>query len=232
MSLILDEHDFDKIIDVPLDGVRMAGDLETLQIEKTLKDDKRVDRVIIPESCLSRRVNGIAMEILKDYKNTNSIDIVVVLTGAILFASDISRFLYTAGKINTDFHFVKTSVYEGEIKKNAEEQREVKIFLSTDDIAGKDILIIEDIVDQGFTLSWLTKYLKYEKNVNSVRICVLLNKKLDAPAPGVKQLRESLHVNYSGFSIPDRWVAGYGSNVADSFRNMPFIITINEKYYK
>jgi len=232
MSLILNEYDFDKIIDVPLDGVRMSGDLETPIIEEALKNDKRIDRIIIPESCISRRVNKIASKILRDCKNINSIDIVVVLTGAIIFASDLSRSLYTAGGINADFHLVKTSVYEGEIKKDNEEKREVRMLLPTGDIAKRDILIIEDIIDQGFTLSWLTEHLKREKKANSVKICTLLDKKLDNPTPSVKQIRENLHIDYSGFSIPDCWVAGYGIDTADNFRNMPFIITVNEEYYK
>ena len=232
MSLILNEHDFDKIIDVPIDGVRISGDLETPIAEEALKNDKRIDKIIIPASCISRRLNKIASEILIDYKNINSIDIVVVLTGAVIFASDLSRFLYTAGGINADFHLVKTSVYQGEIKKDNEEQREVRMLLPVGDIAKRDILIIEDIIDQGFTLSWLTKHLKHEKNANSVRICTLLNKKLDNPTPAVKQIRDNLHIDYSGFSIPDCWVAGYGIDTAGNFRNMPFIITVNEEYYR
>jgi len=232
MSLILNEHDFDKIIGVPIDGVRMTGDLKTAIAEEALKNDKRIDKIIIPESCISRRINKIASEILTDYKNINSIDIVIVLTGAMIFASDLSRFLYTIGGIDTNFHFVKTSVYQGEIKKDNEEQREVRMLLPADDIAKRDILIIEDIIDQGFTLSWLAKHLKHEKNANSVRICTLLDKKLDNPTPAVKQIRESLRIDYSGFSIPDYWVAGYGIDTAGNFRNMPFIITVNEEYYK
>jgi len=232
MSLILNEHDFDRIIDVPPDGIRLIGDLETPQAEEALKNDKRIDKIIIPESCLLRRVNKLASEILRDYKNADSIDMVVVLTGAIIFASDLSRFLYSVGRINTDFHFVKTSVYEGEIKKDNEEHREVRILLPTGDIAKKNVLIVEDIVDQGFTLSWLIKYLKDEKDVNSVKVCVLLDKKLDNPTPDVKQTRDNLRVDYVGFSIPDRWVVGYGCNTTDGFRNMPFIATVNEEYYK
>ena len=232
MSLILDKYDFDTIIKVPPEGVRMAIDIETPMIEDSLKKDKRIDKILIPEICLSKRINKIASEVLKDYSKEDTLNIVVVLSGGILFASDFSRLLYSISAVNTDFHFIKTSVYEGEIKKDNEEQREVKVVLPINDIAKKDILIVEDIVDQGFTLSWLIDYLKNEKNVNSVRTCVLLNKQLENPSPNVKQLRENLHIDYSGFYIPDRWVAGYGCDVADSFRNMPFIVTINEEYYK
>ena len=232
MSLILSEHDFNKTIDVPPDGVRLDGDLDTPRLEEALKNDKRIDKILIPESCILKRISRLAPEILRDYKNTDSIDIVAVLTGAVLFASDLSRLLYTAGGINTNLHFVKTSVYEKEIKKDNEEQREVRILMPAGDIAQKDILVIEDIVDQGFTLSWLTEYFRHEKKANSVRICALLDKKLDKPTPNVKQIREKLHIDYSGFSIPDRWISGYGIDTAGHFRNMPFIITVNEEYYR
>ncbi|MCL2026622.1 MAG: hypothetical protein FWG92_07450, partial [Leptospirales bacterium] len=144
MSLILDKYDFDKIIEVPLDGIRMAIDIETPMIEESLKNDKRIDKIIIPEICLSKRIKNVASEVLRDYKKTDTINIVVVLAGGILFASDFSRLLYSIGGIDADFHFVKTSVYEGEVKKDNECQREVKILLPVDNIAKKDILIVED----------------------------------------------------------------------------------------
>lgn len=232
MSFILHEYDFKYTINVPPGGVMEINDNETPLIEEQIKADKRIDKIIIPESVIARRVKRLASEIIRDYGNKN-IDILVVLTGAIIFASDLGRAIYTIGEANVNYHLVKTSVYGGDIKKNGdEEDREVRILMPPGNISGRDIIIVEDIVDQGFTLTWLSGYLLSEKKINSLRICSLLDKSLENPSDNIMKQRDKLRIDYAGFRITDRWIAGYGIDTADTFRNLPFIITVNEEYYK
>ena len=105
----------------------------------------------------------------------------VVLTGAIIFASDLSREIFSQSGVHTDLHLIKTSVYDTAIKDTGEEYRAVNIVMEPNNISGKDIIIVEDITDQGFTLTWLIDYLLNKRNVKSVKICSLLNKILEKP---------------------------------------------------
>jgi hypoxanthine phosphoribosyltransferase len=130
------------------------------------------------------------------------------------------------------FHFAKLSTYAGSIKSGGETHRAVHTHLFPEDMAGKDILIIEDIIDQGFTMHRLRQILLEEKKANSVRICALLVKRLDNPTEEVRRMREGLTVDFAGFSFPDVWIAGYGIDAAGEFRNFPHIITVNEALYR
>lgn len=99
-----------------------------------------------------------------------------------------------------------------------------------EDIRGKDILLIEDIVDQGFTLSKIQNHLSTQR-LNSLKTCVLLTKRLYNPTPEVKEFRKSLTLDYVGFSVPDRWVAGYGIDSGHNFRQIPDIIVVKKEKY-
>jgi hypoxanthine phosphoribosyltransferase len=155
----------------------------------------------------------------------------VVLTGAIIFAADLGRELFDRAGINVRFHLIKTSVYDDAIKKSGEHFRAVKHEITPKDIEGKDILVVEDIVDQGFTLTWLKNYLLSERKVSSIKICCLLDKVLKHPSAEVRKIRKQLLVDYIGFKIPDFWVAGYGIDVAQELRNLPCVVTIDESLY-
>ncbi len=93
------------------------------------------------------------------------------------------------------------------------------------------MLLIEDIVDQGFTLFEVREKLLEEQNPKSLKICVLLNKILKNPTKEVREIKNKLFLDYLGFEIPDRWIAGYGIDAGEDFRHLPFIISVKEKYY-
>ncbi|NMB66391.1 MAG: hypoxanthine phosphoribosyltransferase, partial [Spirochaetes bacterium] len=90
---------------------------------------------------------------------------------------------------------------------------------------------VEDIADQGFTLSWLKNYLLHERNAKSLKICSLLYKRLDNPSQEVQNIRRQLDIDYIGFTVPDVWVAGYGIDAAYEYRHLPFIVRVNEEYF-
>ena len=92
----------------------------------------------------------------------------------------------------------------------------------------RNILIIDDIVDTGLTLARLKDYLLKERRASSVKICVLLDKY----ARRLPRLRRKLHIDYVGFEVPNRFVAGYGIDCAEHFRELPYIVVVNEKYFK
>ena len=94
-----------------------------------------------------------------------------------------------------------------------------------------DVLLIEDIVDQGFTLWEIKKNLLEKENMNSLKVCALFNKILKEPSEEVRELKKKLVLDYLGFEIPDRWIAGYGIDAGEDFRELPFIVAVNENYY-
>ncbi len=230
---IVTSEDYKNIIHVPHEGVGHHGTpkKETEALEASLLKDPRINNLLIPEECIRHRNAALAEEICRDYRDIKDIEILVVLTGAIIYASDMGRAIYTAGSINTRYHMIKTSVYDKAIKSSGEKYRAVEMVLAPRDIDNRDILIVEDITDQGFTMTWLLDYLKNDRRVNSTRTCSLLTKRLANPTAEVKKLRDELVVDYRGFDIEDIWISGYGIDTAHDFRNIPHIIGINEHYF-
>lgn len=161
--------------------------------------------VLISESKLQRRLDELAKEISKDYEGKDIL-FVGVLKGAAMFMVELAKRI----KANVEFEFIQLSSYEGTESTG-------KVILNQDfmnNIEGRDIIIIEDIVDTGRTLEFLKEYIK-QKNPNSVKICTLLSK----PSRRVVELE----VDYIGFSIPDEFVIGFGMDYDQKYRNLPYI---------
>lgn len=133
-----------------------------------------------------------------------------VLTGAIMFMADLTREL----RVHTEFEFMALSSY-GSGTESSGEVRIVKDLSA--DIAGRDIIIIEDIVDTGLTLDWLIRHLR-ARGAASVRVCALLRK------PDAARVQVDLH--YLGFDIPNAFVVGYGLDYAGRYRNLRDIAVI------
>ncbi len=168
-------------------------------------------KVLIDEQKLQARVDEIAKQIGEEYKNKEII-LICILKGSIFFTVDLAR------KINEDvrIEFIRVSSY-GE---GTESTGEIKMKLDLkDSIQGKDVIVIEDIIDTGRTLSYLMEYLKMKKP-NSIKLCALLDK----PERRVKKVK----VDYTGFQIPDEFVVGYGLDCNEKYRNLPYIGYIEE----
>ena len=230
---IINEKQYKSVISVPEAGIvdESASMDEYHAYCSDLQKDSRVRGVLIPADCLHRRIAFLTDDISKDYPRDSVINIVLVLTGSFVFAADLSRKLHERHGLNVRFHLIKTSVYDSTIKRSGERYRAVKLELEPKEIEGRDVLVVEDITDQGFTMSWMKNYLLVERNVSGLRICSLLDKKLSNPSAEVKKIRDQLQVDYTGFEIPDVWVAGYGIDAGHEMRNLPCIVSINEKKF-
>ena len=228
------EINYENVVKVPEEGI--TGTKNDIAILSEISSDKknRVDRVLIPETCLKRRTQALAQEICRDYKNAEELILVIILKGAFVFASDLGREIYEICGLQGPeirYGFIKAVTYGEEIKHSEERERKVKIELKPQNLKGKDVLLIEDIVDQGFTLFEIKRKLSEEENPNSVKICALLNKILKTPTKDVSEIKDKLILDYLGFEIPDRWIAGYGIDAGEDFRHLPFIISVKENYY-
>ena len=162
--------------------------------------------VMISETEIAKKVEEIAKQIENDYKGEPLL-VVGILKGASVFVSDLIR------KINLDvsIDFMSVSSYGN----STESSGTVKILKDLDiDIAGKNVLIVEDIIDSGLTLSNLVKELQI-RNPKSLKLCTLLDKP--------ERRKTDVHVDYVGFVIEDKFIVGYGIDWAENYRNLPYI---------
>ncbi|UCC40228.1 MAG: hypothetical protein JSV96_01885, partial [Candidatus Aminicenantes bacterium] len=178
------EIDYENVIKVPEEGIaEKEKDTKALSGIFSYKKN-RIDRILIPETHLKKRIKALAQEICKDYQNSEELILVIILKGAFVFASDLGREIYKICGLQGPeirYGFIKAVTYGKEIKHSEEKTRKVNIELKPQNLEGKDILLIEDIVDQGFTLSKIKQKLLEEENLNSLKICALLNKILKNP---------------------------------------------------
>ena len=168
-------------------------------------------KVLIDEEKLEKRVKEIAKQIEEEYKG-KELTLICILKGSIFFTVDLAK------KINGDIklEFIRVSSYN----EGTESSGEIKMKLDLkDSIQGKDVIVIEDIIDTGRTLSYLIEYLKMKKP-NSVKLCALLDK----PDRRVVEVK----VDYTGFQIPDKFVVGYGLDYDEKYRNLPYVGYIEE----
>lgn len=193
----------------------------------------RIDGVLIPEGAIHDRVIGLAREIVATYPGVDRLILLVVLKGAFVFAADLARAIAEVGGPELVFEFVRTQAYGNTIKSDSrerEEQRTVSLSQLPDSVNGADVLLVDDIVDQGLTLGRLKAALN-DAGATSLKICTLLSKRLKDPSIQVENARARLKVDFVGFDVPDVWVAGYGIDAAEDFRSLPFIVVANKAYY-
>lgn len=162
-------------------------------------------KVLINEKRLEKRIKEIAEKIEKDYEG-KEIVFIGILKGSVMFMTELAKNI----KSDVQFDFMDVSSYEG-----TESTGTIKVNKDLrDSIEGKDVIIVEDIIDTGRTLTYLLDYLK-KKNPKSIKIATMLSK----PSRRVLEL----DVDYIGFSIEDKFVVGYGLDYDEKYRNLPFI---------
>ena len=170
-------------------------------------------RILIPEFEIRRRVHELADAIVGDYRShgVDEIEVVQLLEGAAIFASDLMRAIYRASdRLRMQIQSMKASSYNG-----IESSGEVRVSLDIQKpIEGKHVLVVEDIVDTGLTLDRILASLKGHRPA-SLQVCTLLNKP--------ERRRAEVPVDYIGFSIPDEFAIGYGLDCAGKFRELPYI---------
>lgn len=173
-----------------------------------------LESILITEEQLQQKVQELGRQIAADYSDKNLL-MVSVLKGSILFMADLMR----AIDIPLEVDFMSVSSYGSKSVTSGEVQILKDLGGS---IEGKDLLIVEDILDSGLTLSYLTKMLK-SRNPSSIRLCTLLDKP--------ERRRVPVRPDYVGFTIPDAFVVGYGLDYAEKYRNLPFVGVLKEAVY-
>ena len=176
--------------------------------------EKDIQSVLFSEEELKNRVAELAAMIEKDYEG-KEIMLIGVLRGSFVFMADLCR----AIDLPCTLDFMSVSSYGKGTVSNGQVQITKDL---SEDISGRHIIVIEDILDSGNTLSYLLKMLQ-NRNPASSRLCTLLDK----PDRRVKQVE----VHYSGFTIPDAFVVGYGLDYAEKYRNLPYIGILKPEVY-
>ncbi len=175
---------------------------------------KDMESMLVSEKEIENIVNSLAKQIEKDY-NSKDFIMIGLLKGSVVFMADLMR------KINLDFaiDFIVVSSYGSSTTSSG---RVNVIKDVSQSVEGKDILIVEDIIDSGNTLDFITKHLK-AKGARSIRICTLFNK----PDRRVADIA----VDYSGMIIPDSFIVGYGLDFDEKYRNLPYVGILKPSVY-
>ena len=175
---------------------------------------ENVKEVLVTEQQIEAKVEELAAEISGDFEGKKLL-VIGVLKGANVFVADLIRKV----QIPMVLDFMAVSSYG----KSTESSGAVKILKDLDeDIEGMDVLVVEDIIDTGLTLNYLSKNL-LSRGAASISICTLLDKPERRKAP--------IDVKYKGFDIPDEFVVGYGIDFAEQYRNLPFVGILKPEAY-
>lgn len=176
--------------------------------------DNDIQEVLFSEEQLKNRVQEIAQQITADYQG-KEIMLISVLRGSFVFMADLCR----AIDLPCTLDFMAVSSYGKGTKSSGQVQITKDL---SEDISDRHIIVVEDILDSGNTLSYLLKILE-NRHPASIRLCTLLDK----PDRRVKPVE----VHYSGFTIPDAFVVGYGLDYAEKYRNLPYIGILKPRVY-
>lgn len=173
-----------------------------------------IDRILIDQPTIEQRVKELGEQISKDYAG-KTVTLVCILKGGLMFLCDLAKHITVPVK----YDFMSVSSY-GDSTQSSGVVRITKDL--EESIEGKDIIIVEDIIDTGLTLSYLLNNL-HSRNPASLRICTLLDKP--------DNRRVEIPVNYVGFTVPNEFLVGYGLDYQQLYRNFPYIFVLNPKYY-
>jgi hypoxanthine phosphoribosyltransferase len=181
--------------------------------------DADIDHVIISEEEIRERIADLAKQVASDHASVDDgLLLVCVLKGAVMFMADFSRALGRYGP-PAELEFMAVSSYgQGTTTSGV-----VRILKDLDrDIAGRHVIVVEDIVDSGLTLSWLLRYLE-SRSAASVEVVALFRK----PAA----IKVTVPVKYVGFDIPNEFVVGYGLDFAERYREVPYVGVLKPEVY-
>ena len=183
-------------------------------MSKAMGQYEDLDRVLVTKEEIAEKVRELGERITQDYKGKQPI-VICILKGAVVFFTDLIREI----DLPMQIEFMAISSYGSSIKSTGV----VKLVKDLDrDVSGRDVLVVEDIVDSGMTLSYIKSELQH-RGASSVRIATLLDK----PA----RRRVDLKVEYSCFEIPDAFVVGYGLDYDEKYRNLPDVGILAPRIY-
>lgn len=179
--------------------------------------DNDVEEILLNEEALTNIATRLAKQITEDYKDSpRKLVVLSILKGSMPFTTDLIRQI----PLPLELDFMKVSSYGAGTASSG--QLKISLDLMRDDLDQIDILVVEDIVDSGNTLSRLKKYLA-DKGAHSVRICTLLDK------PSRREVE--LVPDYCGAVIPDKFVIGYGLDYDEKYRNLPYVGVLKPSVY-
>ncbi|RKD33882.1 hypoxanthine phosphoribosyltransferase [Thermohalobacter berrensis] len=174
-----------------------------------------IKEILISKEELENKIKDLGKRITEDYKGKDLV-LICVLKGAVMFMAELSKYI----EVPLNMDFMAISSYGSSTKSSGV----VKIIKDLDSsIEGKDVLIVEDIIDTGLTLNYLINNLK-SRGVKSLKICTLLDK------PDRRKVE--VKVDYKGFTVPDEFVVGFGLDYNEKYRNLPHICVLKEEVYK
>ena len=173
-------------------------------------------RVLLNEEEVDRRIKEIAGQINRDYAG-KEVHLICILKGGVFFTCELAKRL----TVPVTLDFMSVSSYGS----GTESSGVVKIIKDLDQpLEGKNVLIVEDIIDSGRTLAYLIDIL-HKRNPNSIHLCTLLDKP-------ERRVKKQVKVDYTCFTIPDEFVVGYGLDYDQKYRNLPFIGVVEQQYLK
>jgi len=178
--------------------------------------EKDLQKILVTEEEIKNKVKELGAAITRDYRGKDLL-VVGILKGSVVFMGDLIREI----KLPVQIDFMEVSSYEGKATESSGAVRILKDLKSN--VEGKNILIVEDIIDTGLTLSYLMDILQARKP-GSIKICTFLNK------PSRRKV--NLQADYNGYDIPDEFVVGYGLDYAESYRNLPYVAVLKPEMYE
>ncbi len=179
-------------------------------------DENMIERKLIAEDELRAKVLQLAKRIDADYAKEEELVLITLLKGGVIFAVDLMRNL----TVPVELDFMSVSSYGATTKTSGV----VKVVKDLDvDISGRNVLLVEDIIDSGLTLSYVRDML-LDRNPKDLKICTILDKP--------SRRKTEVPIDYVGFEIPDEFVIGYGLDYAQKFRNLPYIGVLKREVYE
>lgn len=175
-----------------------------------------LEEILIPTDALQRRIAELGAEISRDYAGKIP-HLICILRGGVMFLSDLTRQISIPNSID----FMAVSSY-GRGARQTTGQVRITLDLQ-EDIHDRDVLLVEDIVDSGYTIATVLEFLG-TKRPRSLKVCTLLDK--------AERREVNVPIHYCGFKIPDKFVFGYGLDIDELYRNLPFIGAVNPDRYQ
>ena len=164
-------------------------------------------RVLLTEEEVNKKISEVAAQINKDYEG-KEVHLICILKGGVFFTCELAKRLTIPGSLD----FMSVSSYGSDTKSSGV----VKIIKDLDEpLEGKNVIIVEDIIDSGRTLAYLIEVLK-QRNPKNIELCTLLDKP-------ERRVKKQVQVKYTCFTIPDEFVVGYGLDYDQKYRNLPYI---------
>ena len=178
-----------------------------------------IAKVLVSEEEIAGAVKRIAKQMVEDYKDSDKkVLFLCTLKGAVVFLADLMKNFNLPAEID----FIKVSSYSSGTESSG--VISLKSGPELKDLSDYNVVVIEDILDTGNTLSWLLDYVKNTLNANSVKLCALFNK----PERRVKEV----NIDYQGFIIPDEFIVGYGLDYDEMYRNLPYVGILKREVYE